>query len=350
MAILSRLRPPLRTILPLLARPRTPFRRSESTYITNPYAFSLSYVFRQSVLIVKYTTLTLATFATLTLVGWGGTHIYIELFRHPTPSSLSHKARALLRGAYVHEEMAPDLSLAGSYLRAALRIALDEQKLEEGGDVVLGIMLRLADDEARAGDLRGAVTEYSRCWRLLVQRGDAEGTRRAAVVAKKLGDLYTRLGEYAHAEEVLAWGIKTLSTQKPSQPFSHLLILFDLSLANLYATQRNFSYALPLYLQSLKFVQARLADPAPKPGAPSELDSGPSWRCFEPIIESHLSEVLWGMQRADEAMGWAQRALEGARKGKSERDCDECAGVVLNNLGMMLEVWHTCIFAFMGAI
>ncbi|RUP52203.1 hypothetical protein BC936DRAFT_137739 [Jimgerdemannia flammicorona] len=337
--------------LHLLARTRlspTPtrshLRRADAEYITNPYASSLTFAVRQSLKLVKYTAITVASLSTLTFTGWQGAHLYIEHFRHPTPPSLSSRARNLLHGAYIREEIAPDLELAVVYLREALRIALEDQSLDEAGDVVLNLMMRLADDEARAGNLRGSLTEYARCWRLMVRCGDPVSVRRAAEVAKKLGDLYIRLGEYANAEEVLAWGIHAVTNQatlseasaKTTQPPSHtsdddLLVTIQISLANLYATQRNFPYALPLYLQSLKSVQERLKTPASSA-------TGVSWKCLQAIIQLHLSEVLYGMRKIDEAMGWAQRALEIAQKGKGDRDCDECAGAVLNNLGMMLEL------------
>jgi tetratricopeptide (TPR) repeat protein len=127
--------------------------------------------------------------------------------------------------------------------------------------------------------------------------------------------------------------------------FRKLETLTTLSLANLYAVQRNFDLALPLYLQSLKASNhAAQEDPE-------------TFVCLTAIIQCQLSETLYGLHRQEEALGWAQTALETAKKGITEedggvvsdktqslKDCQECAGVTLNNLGKMLEVNRNRIF------
>jgi len=288
--------------------------------------------------------------AAMVVIGWQGYHIYIEHFLHPTPPELKHKARNLLHGAYVREEIQPQLEIATVYVQEALKIALEEQKMDEDSDVALALRQRLAEDYNRAGNLLDSIAEYSRTWKMLVNRviqkgeeSNAEKVLQLIDVSKKIGDLYVRIGDYSEAEESLAWAVHTMNSSKADlttqKDFKKLETLTTLSLANLYAVQRNFDVALPLYLQSLK---------ASSHAAQQDPDT---FVCLTAIIQCQLSETLYGLGRQDEALGWAQTALETAKKGIKEddggaaadkteslKDCQECAGVTLNNLGKMLEL------------
>lgn len=324
--------------------------RADPQFSTNPYTQSVLEVSRQARQVGKAVGIFVLSTTAIVVIGWQGYHIYIEHFLHPTPPELKHKARNLLHGAYVREEVQPQLSIATLYVQEALRIALEEQHMEEDSDVALSLRRRLAEDFNRAGNLLDSIAEYSRFWKLLIKRlvdkgeeNDAEKVAALIEVSKKIGDLYVRIGDYSEAEESLAWAVHTLKSSQADlttvKDFQKLETLTTLSLANLYAVQRNFDLALPLYLQSLK-ASNRAAEQQPE-----------AFVCLTAIIECQLSETLFGMGRKDEALGWAQNALETAKKGISEenggvaasdvvsvKDCQECAGVTMNNIGKMLEV------------
>jgi tetratricopeptide (TPR) repeat protein len=327
-----------------------PLLRADPQFTTNPYTQSVLEVSRQARQVGKAIGIFAVSTTTIVFIGWQGYHIYIEHFLHPTPPELKHKARNLLHGAYVREEVQPQLEIATLYVEEALRIALEEQKMEEDSDVALALRRRLAEDLNRAGNLLDSITEYSRFWKLLIKRlvdtgedNNANKVFELVEVSKKIGDLYIRIGDYSEAEESLAWAVHTLKTSKADlsteKDFQKLETLTTLSLANLYAVQRNFDLALPLYLQSLK-ASNQAAQQQPE-----------AFICLTAIIQCQLSETLFGMGRKDEALGWAQTALETAKTGISEdnggsaaanvelfKDCEECAGVTLNNIGKMLEV------------
>ncbi|CAO3690131.1 unnamed protein product [Umbelopsis ramanniana] len=323
--------------------------RADPQFSTNPYTQFVLEVSRQARQVGKAVGIFVLSTTAIVVIGWQGYHIYIEHFLHPTPPELKHKARNLLHGAYVREEVQPQLSIATLYVQEALRIALEEQHMEEDSDIALSLRRRLAEDFNRAGNLLDSIAEYSRFWKLLIKRlvdkgeeNDAEKVAALIEVSKKIGDLYVRIGDYNEAEESLAWAVHTLKSSQADlttvKDFQKLETLTTLSLANLYAVQRNFDLALPLYLQSLK-ASNRAAEQQPE-----------AFVCLTAIIECQLSETLFGMGRKDEALGWAQNALETAKKGISEenggvaasdvgavKDCQECAGVTMNNIGKMLE-------------
>ncbi|KAG2184373.1 hypothetical protein INT43_000282 [Umbelopsis isabellina] len=324
--------------------------REEPHFTTNPYTQSVLEASRQARQIGKAVGIFAASTAAVVLVGWQGYHIYIEHFLHPTPPELKHKARNLLHGAYVREEVSPRLDIATIYVQEALRIALEEQKMDEDCDVALALRRRLAEDANRAGNLLDSIAEYSRFWKLLVHRlvekggeSDSNKVLELVDVSKRIGDLYVRIGDYTEAEESLAWAVHTLQSSKADlkshQDYMKVETLTALSLANLYAVQRNFDMALPLYLQSLK-------------AANNASQQNPEeYVCLSAIIQCQLSETLYGLGRRDEALGWAQASLETAKQGiveteggtlaepkKSTKDCQECAGVTINNIGKMLEL------------
>ncbi|KAI8149946.1 hypothetical protein BJV82DRAFT_662044 [Fennellomyces sp. T-0311] len=262
---------------------------------SNPTVAAFRIVGQQLKVTLKYTGLTAASLALATAIAWQSYHLYIENYRESTPNELSYRARNLLHGAYVREHISPDYQVAANYVRKVLNIALET--LDESSDIVIQLRLRLANDENRAGNVLEAITEYTRVWKLAP----------SPAVAKKLGDLYMRIGELEEAEQFLTWSF---------QQESNVTTLC--SLASLYAVRRQFKLALPLLLQALKSM-------------PEEEI------CLKGIVQNQLCEVMYGMGKTDEALGWAQASLESC-SGKEDQDCRECGGVVSNNLGRLLEI------------
>lgn len=269
---------------------------------------------------------------------WQSYHLYIEQFLEATPSELSYRARNLLHGAYVREKVAPDHEVAAVYLNEVLRIALEEQKLDEHSPVVIQLRLRLADDEARAGNLYGAITEYTRAWKLLTESA-ADNERWMAKTAKEMGTLYYRVGDYEHAEEFLAWAFDRLkSGAEEGAEDTFLRVTTTNALASVYAVQRRFDLAMPLLLLALKDIP--------------EESTESKWICLKGILQNQLCETMYGMAKIDEALGWAQASLESCtvgldvdkdKKGKAvlNRDCQDCRVIVANNLSKLLEVGST---------
>ncbi|KAI8992506.1 hypothetical protein BDB01DRAFT_903479 [Pilobolus umbonatus] len=291
-------------------------RREEQKFMINPLEDAKSSFKAQAKLMAKITGYTLLSVTAAVGLIWQMTHLYIEHVMESTPPELGYQARNLLHGAYVREKLAPDYEVASFYVREALRIALEEKNLPENSDTVIQLRIRLAFDETRAGNLLDAITEYTRAWKLMVEKKDS--SLLVAETAKNIGDLYIKIGEYKHAEEFLAWSLHQLSTT-PSPP---LQLKITFSLANLYALQRNFPLALPLLSQLLKLVP--------------EEDI-----CLRAIVQNQLSEVMYGLNKVDESLGWAQASLESCAKGISttkQQDCYECGGVVSNNLGRIMEM------------
>ena len=276
---------------------------------SNPTVAAFQVVGKQLKVTLKYTGITAVSIFLATAIAWQSYHLYIEHYLESTPDELSYRARNLLHGAHVREHISPDYAVAANYIRQVINITLQEnQQLSESSDIIKNLRLRLADDENRAGHVLEAITEYTRIWKL-------EPT---LFVAKKLGDLYMRIGDQQQAEQFLTWAFQQVQEGEGNNSDDELKITTLCSLASLYATQRQFNLALPLLLQALKSMPQ-------------------DWICLKGIVQNQLCEVMYGMGKMDEALGWAQASLESSSQ-KDDQDCRECGGVVSNNLGRLLEV------------
>ncbi|KAI9491506.1 hypothetical protein BDB00DRAFT_766921 [Zychaea mexicana] len=276
---------------------------------SNPTLAAFQVVGKQVRVTMKYTALTAISLALATAITWQSYHLYIEHYCEPTPTELSYRARNLLHGAYVREHVSPDYAVAAKYVRQVLALALDDPALDEStSEIIHQLRLRLADNENRAGHVLEAITEYTRAYKF----------RPSVFVAKKLGDLYLRIGDQQQAERFLTWAFKNVQDEQ-QQEDQELRITTLCSLASLYATQRHYELALPLLLQALKSM-------------PQD-----DWVCHKGIIQNQLCEVMYGMGKTEEALGWAQASLESCSQ-KEDQDCRECGGVVSNNLGRLLEI------------
>lgn len=288
-----------------IAQPKDP------KFSTNPYTEAMNRVKSQAKLVGKITGYTVLSVSAAVAFIWQLSHWYIEQVMHSTPPELGYQARNLLHGAYIRETIAPDFEVASFYVREALKIALEEKNLEESSDTVIQLRLRLAYDEAHCGNLLDAITEYTRAWKLLMdKKGDSTIL---AETAKHIGDLYLRIGDLEHAEEFLAWALHNMNKDE-----ALLQSKITLTLASLYAMQRNFELALPLLSQTLKTVPENEV-------------------CLKAIVQNQLSEAMYGLGKREESMGWAQAALESCAQNNKDQDCIQCGGVASNNLGKLLE-------------
>ncbi|KAI9485715.1 MAG: hypothetical protein EXX96DRAFT_546187, partial [Benjaminiella poitrasii] len=212
-------------------------------------------------------------------------------------------------------KIVPEYEIASLYIKEALRIALEERHLDEHSMTVIQLRLRLGYDEAHAGNLLDAITQYTRAWKLLLDKNEKSAL--LVETSKSIGDLYLRIQDLDRAEEFLAWALYTYKNLEKEDTLLHCKI--TMSLASLYALQRNFELALPLLTESLKAVPE---------------DS----ICLKAIVQNQLSEIMYGLNKVDESMGWAQASLHSSAKDMENQDCLECGGVAANNLGSMLEL------------
>lgn len=318
------LRSASRRLYPLLRAEQPP----RPQYRTNPMKRHFQQLQRDLKTMFKYTGYTALAMAVTGTIAFQSYHLYIEKYCEPTPPELDSRARRMLHGAYFRETVAPDHEVAAHYVRYALDIALLEQKLPEDSELMLNLRLRLAEDERRAGNVLDALSEYARAWKYMPKDSPV-----AIDTAKKMGDLYMRIGEFREAEEFLVWALHSINEKRSDddQQQNQLLVTTMCSLASVYALQGEFKLALPLLLQALKQVPQ------------SDISPGNQWLCLKAIIQNQLSECMYGVGKIDEAMGWAQASLESSSKGLESdaklADCQECGAVVSNNLGKLLEVF-----------
>ncbi|ORX62619.1 hypothetical protein DM01DRAFT_1403091 [Hesseltinella vesiculosa] len=318
-------------------------------FSTNPLDASMITLKTYGRLAFKITGYTLVSVTAATALIWQSYHWYIE-YQSRSPASLNYKAKQLLHGAYFREEIARDYGMAAVYMEQVLRVALEEQKLEEDSMDIIGLRLRLAMDEWRAGNLFDAITQYTLAWKSLMEQATNEGSDQPLVsglqltTAKYLGDLYLRIGDKDKAEEFLAWALHAVTSMEEKAGTSNddriLSVGVFCSLASLYARQRQFQLALPLFLEALKRIPDDVVEESKQK---DDNTSTHPWLCQKAILQNQLAETLYGMGKKEEALGWAQASLASASDGLATyatdtQDCRECGAVAANNLGRLLEL------------
>lgn len=209
--------------------------------------------------------------------------------------------------------------------------------------------------------------------------------------AKSAADCWMRMGEYEMAEEALGWILSSRSSG-PSAGSTTTIEEIGLwsTLGALYVRQKKFDYALSLFVKALQSVQAKRSTltetsedkdmwfcreaimmnsigetllgaanaatsvPAAQPKQEeSKSKSGSSWKLWSSSSSASSSSGSVAIstkapksaeltKKEEEALGWMQKAIAMAKeKSGKNRDCDECAGLALNTLGLIYEVWRT---------
>ncbi|KAG0088942.1 hypothetical protein BGZ92_005528 [Podila epicladia] len=209
-----------------------------------------------------------------------------------------------------------------------------------------------------------------------------------AQFAKSAADCWMRMGEYDMAEEALGWILSSRSSGTPAAGSTVSIEEIGLwsTLGALYVRQKKFDYALSLFVKALQSVQAKrntltevsedkdmwfcreailmnsigetllgaanavTSLPASQPGQEdSKPKSGSSWNFWSSSSSSSSSSGSTTTPKApksaeltkkeEEALGWMQKAIAMAKeKSAKHRDCDECAGLALNTLGLVYEM------------
>jgi len=227
--------------------------------------------------------------------------------------------------------------LAEQYLQHALRIAIQEQQLPPDHPIVLDIILRMANNSAMIENYHDALTRYESVWQILVDSGTEENMDKAIEVSKKISWVYMNMQDYKKAEKYLRWAIGIMSQKgdggnSGTNAGSAALAVVNtnfiehiLLLAGIYAQQKLYNKALALYVGILKQLK-------------ESNSTDQSFICYEAIIRGHIGEILYGQNKLEDAMGWLQQGLLLTKQGSGMRACDECAGVIFNNLGMIHEL------------
>ncbi|KAF9206396.1 hypothetical protein BGZ49_002542 [Haplosporangium sp. Z 27] len=207
--------------------------------------------------------------------------------------------------------------------------------------------------------------------------------------AKQAADCWMRLGEYDLAEEALGWILSSSSSTTSNTPTSIEHVGLISTLGALYVRKSDFTHALSLFVNALQQVQEHRAQLDGQDSQDNDL-----WYCREAILTGSIGEALYGaatassstpsvaktlskeesaeqnksssswkfwsssssskestkesikaaktpeqIQKEQDALGWIQKAIALAQeKSGQHRDCDECAALGLNNLGLISEM------------
>lgn len=341
----------VRPFLSTITRPGDRMPREE---YAEPASYALSILYRT----MKYIVIGVVTIGGGGYIAWRGGHFYLEKFVVSTPSELSTKARDCLRGAYISEHVFPDMDLVGVYLSEARNEAL--KSLSPDDPIVLDIIRRMGDAADRRGELSDALIYYIDVW----NAAKNSETDLGLYVASRMANIYLRLASFADAEKCIQWSMDKMVNDNAS-PYQVTALT---QLASIKALQKDYKQALNLYTVALKHTQQDRAVATPLSDPPSP--------CQESIIMSHIGEMLWGLNRRKEAMGWFQKAYVDARKVLGDqadvdmpalmdevkkrqegaiirakrpmydkvpalRDCDECIGLSLSNMALALQKQKT---------
>ncbi|CAG8453113.1 8878_t:CDS:2 [Ambispora gerdemannii] len=319
------------------------------------------HVFRSIKRGFKYMVIGAASIVAIGYLTVRGGHFYVEHFHCATPSMLPSKARDSLRWAYLREEIDPDLNMAQSHLNQALLIAQEQADLPLTHPIIVEIVLRIANNSVRLGNLYEARLEYQKLLQALTMAGGDENIKKAIDVVRRMSKICITMQDYKSAEKYLEWAIGILTAGQSSIINNYRYINLDLvqcnlMLAGIFAKREQFEKALSLYLGTLKKIKQQLQSSSSPENTDkdSNKDHEINWNCWEGIIMGHLGEIFYAMGKEDEALGWLQQGLKIAKSGVDDdnvgerRDCDECAGVISNNLGLIYEkdgkLWNAGAF------
>ncbi|KAI8137818.1 hypothetical protein BJV82DRAFT_546484 [Fennellomyces sp. T-0311] len=280
-----------------------------------------------------------------------------DLQKYPAPIR-----QALRRALYYQNKK--DIPLALKYFREALQLAVESPEMERDGAPLTGIMIQLGtflESLGRHPEAKQTLTLAMRHLLGLENTDDEKkpdtalfevdiGTldpivqKKVVGIAQKLGDINAAMRRDEDAERWYTWSIEHLLrlSSKPTSKYGddgdtrifdkdHMpkwLTETELgasleTFGRFYADRNRYTYAMPLYLQALTL---------------AGVDT-----CHATILMNNLSEGFAAMGRLEEAKQWAERGIELAQNPntrKANKDgevCDETCGVLLFNMGMVLE-------------
>ncbi|KAF8987536.1 hypothetical protein BGZ52_004073 [Haplosporangium bisporale] len=225
---------------------------------------------------------------------WSGTHAYLEQYKCPSPAGISSQTRNCLHGAWVREEIAPDPDVAEIYFNKAIEMTRKE----------------LVDLYAKKEKAQDA--------------------------------LYVRQKKFDYALSLFVKALQSVQAKRNTLTdvsedkdmwFCREAILMN-SIGETLLGAANAATSLPA-------AQPKQEESKPK--------SGSSWKLWSSSSSVSSSESATTSTTApksaeltkkeEEALGWMQKAIAMAKeKSGKNRDCDECAGLALNTLGLIYEM------------
>ncbi|KAF7728536.1 hypothetical protein EC973_005940 [Apophysomyces ossiformis] len=292
------------------------------------------------------------------MIGIGFTCLGIGLYSHFTSDVQKYPPpiRQALRKALYYSQSGKDITLAIQYFREALDLALKSDEMDRDGAPLTGIMIQLGTIYESLGRLPEAreVLTQALCHLLRLENmknvfdSDLESfpfqTQRKVVgIAQKLGDIAERLHQDEDAEKWYTWSVEHLlriSSRPVSEYGDSDQVVFDQehmpewltksevgaaleSLGSFYASRKQYSYAIPLYLRALSLAGLQ--------------------SCQSAVLMNNLSEAYAGISQFEDAKQWAQKGLDLAQNpntrkiNKDGEVCDETCGVLYYNMGMLFE-------------
>lgn len=292
------------------------------------------------------------------LVGAGLTCLGVGLYEYFTSDVQKYPAnvrQALRKGLYYQNKH--DHKLALKYLREALDLALASPELERNGAPLTGIMIQvgaLLETMGRLPEARQALVQAFE--HVTSSQGDLPSAedmaalpeitqKKATGIAQKLGDVCVGLKRDEEAERWYTWSVEHLLrvSSKPTSPYGdddkmlfnkeHMpawLTETELgasleALATFYASRHRPTYAIPLYMRALTLADVHKT-------------------CHATVLMNNLAEAFTSVNRFEDAKQWAQKGIDLAqnpntrKQNKDGEICDETCGILLFNMGMILEV------------
>jgi tetratricopeptide (TPR) repeat protein len=267
--------------------------------------------------------------------GYRGTHYYIEHYLQPTPSTLSPEVRNFLRGAYLREELYPDLNIAENYLKLAVETLAKEGKDKSTEPDFYRVKLKWAELLSQQKRFSESIDVYVDVYKTLMPFVEANQDtdqvlaqlEDTLLTGRKLTNLFTTIGEMDLAQQYTEMGFQLSSKNKANPSILKHFVEYRIQLGTLLAIKNKYDDAFALYLDALKDVNPSLANPG-QPSTPTQTQFG----CLDAIIMSHISELYYAKGNYKASSGWAWNAYHRC-KDQTLLECKQCEGTVLNNLG-----------------
>ncbi|RIA92923.1 hypothetical protein C1645_735924 [Glomus cerebriforme] len=275
-------------------------------------------------------------------------YFFSTVYKYP------EEIRKNLRKGLYYQNYRNDPTRAVNYYQTALNEAFNNAELDNASPEVTGIMIQLGSLYEELGRIRDALDVFTMAYDAIVTPNntpvklDGKIKLRSIGLAQKLGDLHQSLKQDEQAEKYYIWSVEqllqshsevaqlnhdnnsrnNLFSKKIDMVLPPWMTFTDLgasleALAAFYSSRYKYAYALPLYLRALSLINP------------------PESSCHSAVLMNNISEVFTGMGNLELAQGWAERGLklvENFNQKKKTRECDECRGVLLFNLGMISEL------------
>ncbi|KAG0185083.1 hypothetical protein DFQ28_009978 [Apophysomyces sp. BC1034] len=276
----------------------------------------------------------------LFMIGIGFACLGVGLYSHFTSDIQKYPPpiRQALRKALYYAQPGKDVTLAIQYFREALDLALESNEMERDGAPLTGIMIQMGvvyESLGRFPEARQVLSLALHHLLRLESTGDvfdtelesftAQTQRKVVGIAQKLGDIAEAMHQDEEAEKWYTWSVEHL-LKISSRPISEYgdsdQVVFDEehmpewlthtevgaaleSLGSFYATRKNYSFAIPLYLRALSLAGLQ--------------------SCQSAVLMNNLSEAYAGINQFEDAKQWAQKGLDLAQNPNTRKQTNDKA-------------------------